>query len=297
MKREIYKISGMHCASCALTIERTVSKLPGVKSAQVNFANESLLVEFDEKKISEKEIQKIVQNIGYDLLIKDKEIKPTPSSQRKVFKKQEKKFLAYKIIGMDSPHCAMIVEKALKTLPGIEKIEVDFSNQRAKVIFDPQKINSQRIEKVISEAGYQPIKETSEIEDVLEKEKREQERERLLLKKKIIVGTVLSLLIFLGSFPQWFVFVPKILTNHFTLLILTIPVQFWVGSKFYSGLRLLFKYKTADMNTLIAIGTLAAFLYSAAVTIFPSFFQKGELTPKVYFDTAAIIITLILLGR
>jgi Cu+-exporting ATPase len=101
----------------------------------------------------------------------------------------------------------------------------------------------------------------------------------------------------LGSFPEWFPFVPGILNNLWVLFALTTPVQFWVGWEFYSGLKLLIKYKTADMNTLIAVGTLSAYFYSAAVTIFPDFFIEGGVLPEIYFDTSAIIIVLILLGK
>lgn len=282
MKKEIFKISGMHCASCARTIERAILDLIGVSLAQVNFASETLLVEFDEEKVNPDDLKKKVLDLGYQLLVPEEE---------------NKEFLALKVIGMDSPHCAMVVEKAIKTLSGIEKIEVDFNNARAKVVFDPKKVTDKEIEKVIDDAGYEAVRETSEAQDILEKEKQEREKELNLLKKKVLVGAILSAIIFLGSFPEWFGFLPKILSNHWLLMVLTVPVQFWVGSKFYSGLKLMLKYRTADMNTLIAVGTLAAFSYSAAATIFPQFFIKGGIAPKIYFDTSAIIITLILLGR
>ncbi len=297
MKKEVFKIQGMHCASCARTIERAVLKLLGVSSAQINFAAETLLVEFNEHKVGVLDLEKAVKEVGYRLLIPEGRIdKLSPAKDMK-----GKEFLALRVIGMDSPHCAMIVEKAIKTLPGIEKIDVDFSNSRAKVVFDSKKVSNEQIEKVIDDAGYEAVRETSETRDVLEKEKQEREKELSSLKKKFLVGGVLSFIIFFGSFPEWLSFLPKILveslSNYWVLLILAIPVQFWVGSRFYAGLKLLFKYKTADMNTLIAIGTLAAFSYSAAVTVFPQFFEIGGIVPKVYFDTAAIIITLILFGR
>ena len=208
-----------------------------------------------------------------------------------------REFLALKVMGMDSPHCAMVVEKAIETLPGIEKIEVDYNNAWAKVIFDPQKVNKEEVEKVITDSGYKVMRETAEAQNLLEQEKREREKELSVLKKKILVGAILSAIIFLGSFPEWFSFVPALFQNYFVLLILTTPVQFWVGSRFYSGLKILFKYRTADMNTLIAIGTLAAYFYSTAVIFFGDFFGRGGVEPKIYFDTSAIIITLILLGR
>jgi Cu+-exporting ATPase len=296
----ILKISGMHCASCAVNIENVVKRLPGVKEASVNFASETLLVELDEQKVKLTDLQKAVSDVGYHLMIPEEERPKTGETHEKVKASADsgdKEFLSLKVLGMDSPHCAMVVEQAVNSLPGIEKVEVDYNNARAKVVFHPTKVNIEQIEKVILDAGYRPVRETSEVQDILEKEKKEREKEVSLLRKKFLIGGILSLIIFLGSFPEWFWFLPQFLSNYWLLLILSIPVQFWVGSRFYSGLRILFKYRTADMNTLISIGTLAAFLYSAAVTIFPSFFSKGGILPKVYFDTAAIIITLILLGR
>lgn len=292
MKKEVFKIRGMHCASCARNIERAVLKLVGVKSAQVNFGAETLLVEYNEEKMTLEDMAKVVRDVGYKLLIPEGEGKPATADVS-----AGKEFLAFKVVGMDSPHCAMIVEKAIKTLTGIEKAEVDYNNARAKVIFDPAKVSEKQIKKVIDDSGYEAIKETSEAEDVLEKEKKEREKESLSLKKKVFIGAVFSLVIFLGSFPEWFPFFPEILQNYFVLFILTTPVQFWVGSRFYRGLLLLVKYRTADMNTLISIGTLAAYFYSMAVTFFPQFFQFSSGEAKIYFDTSAIIITLILLGR
>lgn len=208
MKKEIFRIKGMHCASCAMTIEKAISKLPGIKLSQANFAAETLLAEFDEKEVSPNVLRDAVRAVGYEA-----------------------------------------------------------------------------------------VRETSEAQDMLEREKIEREKELHSLKKKITIGAILSVIIFLGSFPEWFFFVPQILRRHLILLILTAPVQFWVGLRFYSGLKILFKYKTADMNTLISVGTLAAYFYSAAVTFFPTFFSEGGIEPKIYFDTSAIIITLILLGR
>ena len=215
MKKEKYKIHGMHCASCVLTIERALSKTAGVRSASVNFASETALIEFDEEIISPSNLAKIVNETGYHL-------------------------------------------------------EINSQTEKEKPAMVPHEHNHAEMER----------------EDQIKE-----------MKSKLTVGGVLSLFIFLGSFPEWFSFVPKILNNNWALLLLTTPVQFWVGWQFYSGLKLLIKYRTADMNTLIAIGTLAAYFYSAAATVFPVFFTKGGITPAIYFDTSAIIIVLILLGK
>lgn len=292
MKKDVFKIRGIHCASCVRTIEGALLKLFGVRLVQVNFAAETVLIEYDEKSVGPEDFARVVSEVGYKL-----EIPQGLGGPGKKEKLDRKNFISLKIVGMDSAHCAMIVEKAIKTLSGIEKVEVDFNNARAKVIFDPREVSVEQIKQAIKDAGYEPIPETSEAEDVLEKEKQERERELKELKKKVIVGAALSVVIFLGSFPEWFSFVPKILQSYFILFLLTTPVQFWVGSRFYRGLVVLAKYRTADMNTLIAIGTLAAFIYSSVVTFLPEFFAREGIPPKIYFDTSAIIITLILLGR
>ncbi|MBI4993722.1 copper-translocating P-type ATPase [Candidatus Wolfebacteria bacterium] len=227
--KQTYKISGIHCASCVLTIETTLKKLNGVKSAAVNFANETALIEFDENLISEKDLAKAVENIGYVL-----EIFPDSS--------------------------------AMDQMPEHTKMA-----------------NGEHDHHKMSPEDHAAHLEAESI---------------LILKKKLWLGGILSILIFIGSFPGLFQFLPKslleYLANNFTLLLLATPVQFWVGWQFYSGLKMLFKYRTADMNTLIAIGTLAAYFYSIFIVLSP---QNLNLQKNLYFDTSSIIITLVLLGR
>ncbi|OGI57478.1 copper-translocating P-type ATPase [Candidatus Nomurabacteria bacterium RIFCSPLOWO2_01_FULL_37_25] len=220
MKKETYKIRGMHCASCVATIERALLKTAGVHSVSVNFASESALIEFNENIISELSLAKIVESAGYHL-------------------------------------------------------EIGSSKKEEVMEMPDMNMNSSQ-------------------HNHMEMEREEQTKK---MKYKLIIGGILAFFIFLGSFPEWFFFVPKIMNNNWMLLLLTTPVQFWIGYQFYSGLKLLIKYRTADMNTLIAVGTLSAYFYSVAVTIFPVFFTKGEITPALYFDTSAIIIVLILLGK
>jgi len=286
----------MHCASCASTIEKALSKIGGVKSAAANFAAEKVMVEFDKKKVKIKDLAKAVENVGYEIITK-----PENSVGSVVPLKALKgtEILRFKVVGMESGHCATVVEQAVETLPGIKSIEADFANSGARIVYETNKTTPEAIQKVIIEAGYKPILEEGEREELEDKERTEREHELKILKRKLAVSIVLSVLITLGSFWNRFVFLPQVSQNirYFILFALTIPVQFWVGRQFYRGLTLLIKYRTADMNTLIAIGTLSAFFYSTAVTFFPKFFEKGGIVPEVYFDTAAIIITLILLGR
>src|SRR3989344_4255613 len=269
MKKETYKIQGMHCASCVATIEKVLSKTDGVHSASANFASESALIEFDENKISEASLAKAIDSVGYHLILKEgKGNKMNLPIKEEVIANGNNKTVSMKVLGMDSPHCAMVVEGAIKKLPGIQNTDVDFSNGRAKAVFNPSLVTVNEILKVITDAGYKPIKEEGEAEEILDKEKIEREKQIKTLKRKLIIGSLLSIFIFLGSFPEWFSFTPKILSNNWILFLLTTPVQFWVGSQFYSGLKLLIKYHTSDMNTLVAVGTLAAYFYSLVVTVF-----------------------------
>ena len=203
MRQELLKIRGMHCVSCAGTIEKAVQGLKGVTKAGVNIASETLWLEFNPEQVSLEQIGKAVADLGYKLVLPD----PTKyeSSELRIRNSQNSYFvgkttLHLKVLGMDSPHCAMTVEKAIKTLPGIEGVEVDFNNLRAKVVFNAAATSQEAIEKVILTAGYKPMEEKAESQDLLEQEKQEREKELRDLKIKILTGGILSLFIFLGSF-------------------------------------------------------------------------------------------------
>ncbi len=289
------KISGMHCASCVGKIEKSLSNLKGVKKASVNFATEKALIE-SERGIDEKQFISAVESVGYKADILRGAV---DDGGRNSENTSSKSYASLKVIGMGSPHCAMVVEQAIKTLPGIGEVGIDYNNSRAKVSYDAEKSSVEDIKKVIIDAGYKPMVEEGEKEDLADREKREREREFKLLKKKITFGVVISVAVFALTYADWLgpLSAIPVFWRNVIMFVLSAPVQFWVGSQFYRGLTILVKYKTADMNTLIAIGTLAAFLYSTAATFFAGFFEKGGLPADIYFDTAVIIITLILLGK
>ena len=217
---------------------------------------------------------------------------------------------------MDCASCVATIERVLLKTAGVHSASANFASESALIEFDENIISESGLAKVVDGAGYHLISKNIKVGSFKKEEikkmpemnmdmnspqhnhmEMEQEEQIKEMKTKLIIGGILSIFIFLGSFPEWFSFVPKILNNNWVLFLLTTPVQFWIGSQFYSGLKLLIKYRTADMNTLIAIGTLAAYFYSVAVTIFPVFFTKGGIMPALYFDTSAIIIVLILLGK
>ena len=266
-------ISGMHCATCAQTIEKALSKTTGVLKASVNFASEKANVEFDKSKIDEASLNEVVKKSGYKVIEEHKVSGDVAE-------------LKLKVIGMDNPHCVGTVGDALNTINGIILKEL-YINQNAFIKYYPSLTNIEKIKKIIKQAGYEPIEVSGALADT-EKIAREKEIKRL--KWEVIVGFILSIPIFILSFPEWFkIDLPY---QNYILLILTTPVQFILAYRFYVGTYIGLRNKTANMDTLIAVGTSAAYIYSLLVTFFPKKFTGG-----IYYDTAAIIITFILLGK
>ena len=183
---------------------------------------------------------------------------------------------SFPVVGMHCASCAKLIERKLGAIPGVVSCAVNYGSETASVELEKEKVTDIDLKKAVEDAGYKIASEESK-----------EEVKRLELKNlrtKVIVSSILSLLVLVGSFPEWF----GINVNPYILWLLTTPVQFWAGWQFYqvtwSGLR----NRTASMDTLIAIGTSAAYGYSVFSVLF------GGL---MYFDTASVIITLILLGR
>ncbi len=200
------------------------------------------------------------------------------------------------IKGIQCASCVQKIEKALLQTGGITKATVNLATERAKVEYLPTETNLGDIKHAIKSTGYQVL-ELSPSDEGLDPEKAIREREYKKLKTKFMVGLGLGLIVFLGSSRHWFPWIPGIFGNFYVLWALATPVQFVIGWQFYKGAWGAFKHRSADMNTLIAVGTSAAYLYSVTATLFPSFFEAGGIKPHVYFDTSALIIVLILFGR
>jgi len=200
------------------------------------------------------------------------------------------------ITGMSCAACVRRVEQGLKGLKGVEEASVNLATEKATVLYEPSLVHPDDLIRKVRELGFGAgPSDEAEGDAVEEAWKREQHE----LRTKFIVGSVLSALIFIGSMQDWFPFLDPVPrhTMLWCLLIITAPVVFWVGSSFYVGALKAARHKTADMNTLVAVGTFSAYLYSAIATVAPRFFTDAGLDLHVYFDGAAMIITLVLLGR
>jgi Cu+-exporting ATPase len=187
------------------------------------------------------------------------------------------------------------VEQGLQELEGVHKASVNFATEKATVEYDSSALGIETITRKVKDLGYEVVgmeKSRGGVEAARKRELKE-------LKTRFSVGVILSVVIFSGSMQHWFPYLRSISrqTMLVFLFVLTTPVVFWVGSRFYVGAVKAAKQKTTDMNTLVAVGAFSAYLYSALVTFVPQFFAGAGIDPHVYFDGAAMIITLILLGR
>lgn len=200
----------------------------------------------------------------------------------------------YPIKGMHCASCVRLIERAVGKVAGVNKANVNLATEQLTVAFNKDECSPEKIASAVESAGYKAI-----INENVEQDSQRQDKLKELenLKIKVITSLFLGGLIVWGSFPFLMNFSPYPLQNFWVQLVLGSIVQFWPGLEFYRAAIPAFKNRTANMDTLVAIGTTAAYLYSVAVTVFPSVFEGLGIEPMPYFDVAAVVIGLILLGR
>ena len=264
----------MHCAGCASRVEKALTKVSGVREVNVNYANETARLRYASSAGNVDEIMHAVQDAGYDIRISRTEIR---------------------VQGMSCASCVKRVEDALKSVAGATDVSVNLNTEIAVVhhvsgLVDPGDLISS-----IRSAGYEAAVTTDDASEDIEAETRREAEKRL--RRRLYFSGALTLLILLFSFNRIFTFMNSIQESvrWITMFVLTSAVILYPGRQFYVNAWKALKNRAADMNTLIAVGTGAAFIYSAASTFF------SEVLPSnmrhVYYDTAAVIITLILFGK
>ena len=206
------------------------------------------------------------------------------------------KRLDLRVTGMSCASCAANVERALKRVDGVRAANVNLATSRATVMFDPRRVDAGRLVRAVRDAGYDVPDPDGDPEKRGGEALRADEEYRTL-KTSVIWGGALALVVFLGSMRHWFPWMPGVLQNSYVLWALATPVQFGLGRRFYKGAWGALRHRSADMNTLVAVGTTAAYVYSAAATAVPGLLRSSAVEPQVYFDTSAVIIVLILFGR
>jgi len=206
-----------------------------------------------------------------------------------------------KLRGMSCASCANNIEEAIRSVPGVEVCSVNFGAEQASVTYDPSKTDVAAIQEAVDAAGYsaQPMQDNV-LAPEADTERRERQAENRKLTRKVWVSGIVSAILVIGSLPAMtglpIPFIPMWLHNPWFQLVLTTPVLFWAGSEFFVNAWKALKRHTATMDTLVAIGTGTAYLYSLFPTFFPQWFVNQGLNPDVYFEAAAVIIALILLG-
>lgn len=287
MNSQILNIRGMSCAACAQRIEKTVRKLPGIGQATVNLASEKLFVEYDAGSLSLDAIKEAVAKIGYEVVEKTADSRVT-----------------IPIGGMSCAACAQRVEKAIRKLEGVAAVTVNIATEKAAVSYDPGKVRLSVIREAIEKAGYKALE--SSRTDAADEDRARKQKEIRTLWTKFIVSAAFSLpLLYIAMapmikivrlpFPAGLDPMQYPLIYAIVELILVIPV-IGVGYKFYTiGFKSLWQ-RSPNMDSLIAVGTSAAIIYSIYNTwqIALGNFMAVE---ALYFETAGVIITLILLGK
>jgi Cu+-exporting ATPase len=274
MGKEFQKVSlsvtGMSCAACARRVEKVLSGTAGVSAANANLAAETATVEYDPASADPEALIRAIEGAGYGV---------------------EKDETGFGVSGMSCAGCVGRVEKALRGVPGVLSVSVNLAAERATVEHLAGTVEATDLVRAVEGAGYGVIRDGEEkpAED-------ERGREYRRLRRTFLVAATLTGLILVGSVPMMFGVMPPVPVGWLNLVLLALatPVQFWAGWRFYRGAWGALRHGQANMNTLVAVGTSAAYLYSAVATLAPGLFDGRA---DVYFETSALIVTLVLLGR
>ncbi len=270
-------VQGMSCASCVAKVERAVTRLAGVQSASVNLAAERATVTYEPARLGFPEITRAIEDLGYEVPLEK---------------------VTFSVQGMSCASCVAKLERALHAVPGVMRASVNLGTEKATVE-TAARVPFEELQHAVEAIGYTaaPLPAAGATGEVEDREKAVRDRAIRRLRTKVLVGALLSAPLMLGSFPEWFPWMPELLTRHVTLFLLATPVHLWVGWQFHRGAWAALRHRTADMNTLVSVGTSAGYLYSVLVTVTAQFFVGGGLSGGVYFETVAILHTLIILGR
>ncbi|HHD2754434.1 TPA: heavy metal translocating P-type ATPase [Clostridium perfringens] len=280
-KKEIFKVEGMTCASCAAAIEKGLGRLDGVESANVNFATETLNVEFDKDKVSFEDINNKVNKLGYKL-------------------KDDEKQLTYKVEGMTCASCAAAIEKGLNRMDGVENVNVNFAAETVTFNYDSDKVGTREIKAKVEKLGYKLVDPETNVNDGHENTKN---TELSSMKRKLIWSAIFTIPVFIiamGSMmgmklPSWMD--PNTSPMNYALILLVLTTAVFIcGRQFFIvGFRSLF-IGSPNMDTLIAIGASAAYLYGI-FAIYKIAIGQVHYVHELYFESAATIITLVMLGK
>ncbi|GAA0134062.1 heavy metal translocating P-type ATPase [Paenibacillus sp. YSY-4.3] len=268
------QITGMTCSACANRIEKSLGRLEGVQEANVNFALERATVTYDPEITGVPKLEATIHKLGYDVA---------------------KDVADLQLRGMYCAACAVRIEKTIAKMPGVSSSSVNFALETAKVEYNPGEVSVQDIQERVAKLGYEAVVKQEQAD---QGDYREQAIARQ--KRKLFISAILSLPL-LGamvshfSFLSW-IWLPDLLMNPWVQLALATPVQFYIGKQFYTGAYKALRNRSANMDVLIALGTSAAYFYSLYLTL-KWMSGGGQHAPEMYYETSAVLITLVILGK
>lgn len=283
MENKVFSIDGMTCASCAQTVEKAAQKLPGVKTANVNLATEKMNIQFDSSALTEADIQKAVADAGYTAI---------SNTVQKTFN----------IEGMTCASCAQTIEKATQKLRGVNLSSVNLATEKLVVEYDPGMVNLTDIIKAVMDSGYEAHEEVATADTVDQDQEKKQKEIKSLWNRFLISALFTAPLLYIAmghlvNAPLPDFINPMMNPEAFAIvqLVLTLPVVA-VNSKIYrNGFKALSKGHP-NMDSLISLGTSAAFLYGVFATVM-IFLGEVAYANELYYETAAVILALIVLGK
>ncbi len=291
-------ITGMTCASCVRRVEKALGKVEGVERASVNLATEQAKVAYDPSVVDVQRLKAAVEQAGYGVRELPSPPPPAPSVSSSPFAEPGEVILP--IEGMTCASCVRRVEKALAKVPGVNAATVNLATEKVTVAFSPAVTDVGQLKAAVEQAGYvvgqvsQPAARLAEVEAEVDAREIERQRELDDLRRKSLVSLAVGLVM------MGLMYLPlgiALTTLAPVLLIAGTVIQFWAGGVFYEAAWAAAKHGGANMNTLVAIGTSAAYGYSAFVTLWPEAAAQWGFEYHLYYETAAIIIALILIGR
>ncbi|MFC4302927.1 heavy metal translocating P-type ATPase [Cohnella boryungensis] len=275
-KHATLQITGMTCAACANRIEKGLAKLDGVASVNVNFAMEQASVAYNPQEVSIDRMEETIRKLGYDTV---------------------QQHATLRLEGMTCAACASRIEKGLSKLPGVTDATVNYAMETARIAYRPGEVSVEDMRNKVKQLGYKAVAE----QESLSAEDR-RKREVRLQQRKLGAAALLSLPLLWSmvahfSFTSW-IYAPELFMNPWFQLLLATPVQFYIGMPFYIGAYKALRNGSANMDVLVSLGTSAAYFYSLYLSI--DWYAGGGGThhaPSLYYETSAILITLVVMGK
>ncbi|MCY8857720.1 copper-exporting P-type ATPase CopA [Bacillus atrophaeus] len=273
-KEIVLQVSGMTCAACASRIEKGLKRMDGVADAHVNLALETSNVTYNPSETGAAAIKEKIEKLGYGVVTEKAE---------------------FQIAGMTCAACANRIEKRLNKTEGVSSAPVNFALETVAVEYNPKEVTINDLKETVAKLGYQ-LEQKGEADGETESPQKKEQRKQTV---RLIFSAILSFPLLWAMVSHFsftsFIWVPDIFMNPWMQFALATPVQFVIGWPFYTGAYKALRNKSANMDVLVALGTTAAYVYSLYLTI-QSMGAHGH-TDGLYYETSAILLTLILLGK